>query len=92
MARFLNRKFSHWNLSNSLSDLVSKNASDSQARRQDLAAWGGSKTRRGRTHFKNAVLDVCSNRWAKCDMGGAGTTGPPPLATALLTGSNTDSN
>jgi len=60
-----------------------------QARRQELAA-GGPKTRRrgqkteGGPHFKNTVLDVCSNRGAKREMGGApisnggpGTTGPP---------------
>jgi len=43
----------------------------------------GSKTRRG-PHFKNTILDVCSNRGAKREMGGhrfqmggPGTTGPP---------------
>jgi len=45
-----------------------------QARRQDLAA-GGPKTRRGQKpeggpHFKNTILDVCSSRWAKREMGG----------------------
>jgi len=47
-----------------------------QARRQDIAAGG--------PHFKNTVLDVCSNQGAKREMGGhrfqmggPGTTGPP---------------
>jgi len=40
-----------------------------QAHRQDLAA-GGPKTRRGGAHLKNTVLDVCSNRGAKREMGG----------------------
>ena len=48
-----------------------------QARRQDLAAGGGVKTRREGLHFKNTVLDVCSNRGAKREMGGPGTTAPP---------------
>jgi len=48
---------------------------DVQARRQDLAAGGGQKP--GGSHFKNTVMDVCSNRWAKHEMGG------PPLATTL---------
>ena len=59
-----------------------------QARRQDLAA-GGVRTQKGGPHFWNTVLDVCSNQWAKRDMGGhrfqmggPGTTGPP-LATVL---------
>jgi len=32
--------------------------------------WRGKKNRRG-AHFKNTVLDVCSNRRAKCEIGGA---------------------
>jgi len=63
-------------------------AAVTQARRQDLAAGGakkqtkGSKTRRG-PHFKNTVLEACSNRGAKREMGGTdlkwgpGTTAPP---------------
>jgi len=50
----------------------------------------GPNTRR-EPHFKNTVLDVCSNRGAKREMGehrfqmgGPGTTSPP-LATALAT-------
>jgi len=62
--------------------------SGDQARRQNLAAAGGQKPEGGAKnqkgeHFKNTVLDVCSNRWAKGEMGGApilnggpGTTGP----------------
>ena len=52
------------------------NLNPEQARRQDVAAVGaknqreGPKTRRG-AHFLNTVLDVCSNRWAKREMGGA---------------------
>ena len=65
-----------------------------QARRQDLAA-GGPKTRRrgkkteGGPHFKNTVLNVCRNQWAKREMGGhrfqMGGRAPlaPPLANAL---------
>jgi len=41
----------------------------SQARRQDLAA-GWAKNQKGRPHFWNAVLDVCSKRGAKREMGG----------------------
>jgi len=68
-----------------------------QARRQGLAAglpknrWRGNKTEGGQ-HFKNTVLDVCSNQGAKREMGGhrfqmggACTTGPPQ-ATALSGG------
>jgi len=40
-----------------------------QARRQDLAAGGGQKPEGG-LHFKNTVLDVCSNQGAKREMGG----------------------
>jgi len=53
-----------------------------QARRQDLAA-GGAKNQKGEPIFKNTVLDVCSNRWTKREMGGTdfkwgpGTTAPP---------------
>jgi len=52
-----------------------KKGTFTQARRQDLAAGGGKnqkerpKTRRG-AHFKNAVLDACSNQGAKREMGG----------------------
>jgi len=60
-----------------------------QASRQDGAA-GEAKNQKGGPHFKNTVLDVCSNRWAKREMGGTdfkwrgpGTTAPP-LATALV--------
>jgi len=48
----------------------------SQARHQDLAARGGQKPeggvkkQKGGPHFQNTVLDVCSNRWAKREMGG----------------------
>jgi len=45
-----------------------------QARRQDLAAGG---------HIKKKVLNVCSNRWAKREMGGGRAPLPPPLATNL---------
>jgi len=38
---------------------------------------GGGKNPKGEPHFKNTVLDVCSNRWAKREMGGAGTTDSP---------------
>jgi len=47
-----------------------------QALRQDLAAGGGPKTkRRGQKqepgpHLQNTVLDVCSNKGAKREMGG----------------------
>jgi len=54
-----------------------------QARRQDLGAGGG-KNQKGGPHFKNTVLDVCSNRGAKREMGGhrfqmggPGITAPP---------------
>ena len=45
-----------------------------QARRQDLAA-GGQKNRRSQkqevgAHFKNTILDVCSNQGAEREMGG----------------------
>ena len=46
-----------------------------QARRQDLAIGGaknqieGPKSRRG-AHFQNTVLDVCSNRGTRHEMGG----------------------
>ena len=59
-----------------------------QARHQDLAA-GGVKNQKGWSHFKNTVMDACSNRWAKREMGGTdfkwGGRAPlvPPLATAL---------
>jgi len=65
-----------------------------QAHRQDVAA-GGPKTRRrgqkpeGGPHFWNTVLDVCSNRWVKPEMGvthlkwGWGAPPAPPLATGL---------
>jgi len=50
---------------------------------------GGAKNQKGGPHFKNTVLDVCSNRGAKREMGrhrfqmgGPGTTAPP-LATTL---------
>jgi len=53
----------------------------------------GQKPERG-THFKNTVLDVCSNQGAKREMGGTdlkgggqGTTGPP-LASTLTATSN----
>jgi len=53
-----------------------------QARRQDTA--GGTKNQKGGEHFKNTVLDVCSNQVAKREMGGhrfqmwgPGTTGLP---------------
>ena len=52
-----------------------------QARRQDFAA-GGAKNHKG-VHFLNIILDVCSNRGAKHEMGaqilngGPGTTGLP---------------
>jgi len=63
--------------------------SDTQACRQDLAA-GGPKNRRG-AHFLNTVLDVCSNRWAKREMGlhrfqmGGRASLATQLATALPT-------
>ena len=41
----------------------------------------GSKTRWG-PHFLNTVLDVCSNRWAKRELGGRAPLASP-LATAL---------
>jgi len=50
---------------------------------------GGVKNQKGGPHFSNAVLDVCSNRWAKREMGGTdfkwGDRSPlsPPLVTAL---------
>ena len=53
-----------------------------QARRQDLAA-GGPKTRR-RAHFKNTVLDVCSNWGPNVKWGGRAPLAPP-LAKALST-------
>ena len=31
---------------------------------------GGAKNQKRGQHFKNTVLDVCSNRWAKREMGG----------------------
>jgi len=44
----------------------------------------GAKSKKGGPIFLNAALDVCSNRWAKREMGGnrfqkggQGTTGPP---------------
>ena len=45
-----------------------------QARRQDLATRGAKTRRRGQkpedgSHFKNSVLDVCSNQEAKREMG-----------------------
>jgi len=52
-----------------------------QACRQDLAAGGGQKPE-GRPHFKNTVLDVCSNQGAKREMGGRAPLAPP-LATTL---------
>jgi len=48
-----------------------------QARRQNLAAAGGGKNQKRGSHFKNTVLDLCSNWWAKCEMGEPGITGPP---------------
>jgi len=74
--------------------LDDKNGPSTQARRQDFAA-GGAKNHKGGAHFKNTILDVCSSRGAKHEMGGhkiqmrggAGTTGPPagddPASTAL---------
>jgi len=46
-----------------------------QAHRQDLAARGSKTRKRGQkpeggAHFKNTVLDICSNRWAKSETGG----------------------
>jgi len=47
-----------------------------QARRQDLAAGGaknqmeGQKNKSGASFSKNIVLDVCSNRGAKREIGG----------------------
>jgi len=45
---------------------------------------GGAKNQKRGPHFKNTVLDVCSNQGAKCEIGGhrfqmgrPGTTGPP---------------
>jgi len=38
-----------------------------QARRQDIAAGGQKKEG---PHFKNTVLDICSNQGAKREMGG----------------------
>jgi len=55
--------------------LLSSITSYKQARRQNIAAGGsknqkeGRKTRRG-AHFKNTVLDVCSNQGAKREMEG----------------------
>jgi len=48
----------------------------SQTCRQDLAAGGPKTRRRGQKpeegpHFKNTVVDVCSNQGAKREMGGA---------------------
>jgi len=45
-----------------------------QARRQDFAAGEGPKARRGQkpegeATFLKYSIDVCSNRWAKCEMG-----------------------
>jgi len=72
-----------------------------QARRQDLAAGGqiqkeGPKTSRGGAHFKNTVLDVCSNQGAKREMGGTyfkwgPATTAHPLAAALVTQCSPDS-
>jgi len=52
----------------------------------------GAKNRKGRPHFQNTMLDVCSNRGAKHEMGGTdfkwgpGTTASPagdgPVATS----------
>jgi len=60
-----------------------------QAVRQDIAEGEaknqkeGPKTRRGGEHFKNTLLDVCSNQGVKREMGrhrfqmgGPGTTDP----------------
>jgi len=52
---------------------------------------GGAKNQKGGPHFLNTVLDVCSNRGTKREMGGnrfqMGCQAPlaPPLATALGT-------
>jgi len=61
---------------------------ETQARRQNLAARGakktegGAKKQKGAT-FKNTVLDICSNRWTKREMGGhrfqMGGRAPLPL-------------
>jgi len=64
-----------------------------QARRQDGAARGA-KNQKGGSHFKNTVLDVCSNRCAKREMGGThfkwGGRAPlaPTLATTLVISSD----
>jgi len=45
-----------------------------------ISQQGGPKTKCGAT-FLNAILDVCSNREAKHEMRGPGTTAPPLAAT-----------
>jgi len=65
-----------------LEALCVKISSSVQARRQDLVA-GRAKNQKGCPHFKNTVLDVCSNRgpnvkWgAPILNGGAGHHWPP---------------
>jgi len=51
---------------------------------------GGAENQKGGAHFYNTALDVCSNRWAKREMGwgtdfkwGGRALLGPPLATAL---------
>jgi len=58
--------------------------------RGDQKPEGRAKNQKGGPHFKNTVLDVCSNQGTKREMGGhrfqmggPGTT-DPPLATTLL--------
>jgi len=60
-----------------------------QTRRRDIAP-GGAKNQKGVPHFKNTVLDVCSNQEAKREMGvtdfkwGGRAPLPPPLGTTLV--------
>jgi len=93
----LNRlsKLNDYSVGYKTSDIGQKDYYLNQARRQDLAAggpktrWSGPKTKRGGPHFSNTVLDVCSNRGSKREMGGQRfqmgwpDNTAPPLATAL---------
>jgi len=50
---------------------------------------GGAKNQKEGPHFKNTVLDVCSNRWAKREIWAPISNGgraplAPPLATSLV--------
>ena len=91
---FANRYF-QWRLVVKLAGRTAKFHLWLQARRQDLAAGGGqkpdggAKNRRGAT-FLNTVLDVCSNRGAKREIGGQrfqmGGRAPLPLAVFIISG------